>query len=59
MLILCVVSAEEASKSRPLLARSMETLLDTAKMPLPDDWDQTLDLPQVCCFTDTACGLRI
>uniref|UniRef100_A0A3P8VX30 Si:ch211-225b11.4 n=1 Tax=Cynoglossus semilaevis TaxID=244447 RepID=A0A3P8VX30_CYNSE len=48
MLILCVVSAEEASKSRPLLARSMETLLDTAKMPLPDDWDQTLDLPQVC-----------
>ncbi|XP_029294658.1 thyroid adenoma-associated protein homolog [Cottoperca gobio] len=48
MLILCVVSAEEASKARPLLAHSMQTLLETAKTPLPEDWDQTLDLPQVC-----------
>ncbi|KAJ7994291.1 hypothetical protein DPEC_G00264360 [Dallia pectoralis] len=48
MLILCVVSAEEASKSRPLLAHSVHTLLDTARAPLPQDWDQTLDLPQVC-----------
>ncbi|GAA6224743.1 thyroid adenoma-associated protein homolog isoform X1 [Lates japonicus] len=48
MLILCVVSAEEASKARPLLAHSMQTLLETAKTPLPENWDQTLDLPQVC-----------
>ncbi|XP_061527590.1 tRNA (32-2'-O)-methyltransferase regulator THADA isoform X2 [Phycodurus eques] len=48
MLILCVVSAEEASKARPLLAHSMQTLLDTAGIPLPEKWDQTLDLPQVC-----------
>uniref|UniRef100_A0A3P8UEC5 Si:ch211-225b11.4 n=1 Tax=Amphiprion percula TaxID=161767 RepID=A0A3P8UEC5_AMPPE len=48
MLILCVVSAEEASKSRPLLAHSMQTLLETAKTPLSEHWDQTLDLPQVC-----------
>lgn len=47
MLILCVVSAEEASKARPLLAHSIHTLLDTARSPLPQDWDQTLDLPQV------------
>ena len=48
MLILCVVSAEEASKARPLLAHSVQTLLETAKTPLPENWDQTLDLPQVC-----------
>uniref|UniRef100_A0A3B4ZZQ2 Thyroid adenoma-associated protein homolog n=1 Tax=Stegastes partitus TaxID=144197 RepID=A0A3B4ZZQ2_9TELE len=48
MLILCVVSAEEASKARPLLAHSMQTLLETAKTPLNEHWDQTLDLPQVC-----------
>ncbi|XP_044051427.1 thyroid adenoma-associated protein homolog isoform X2 [Siniperca chuatsi] len=48
MLILCVVSAGEASKARPLLAHSMQTLLETAKTPLPENWDQTLDLPQVC-----------
>ncbi|XP_034398095.1 thyroid adenoma-associated protein homolog isoform X2 [Cyclopterus lumpus] len=48
MLILCVVSAEEASKARPLLSHSMQTLLETAKSPLPENWDQTLDLPQVC-----------
>ena len=32
---------------RSLLAQSMQTLLDTAKMPLPENWDQTIDLPQV------------
>lgn len=48
MLILCVVSAEETSKTRPLLADSIQTLLDTAQTRLSDNWDQTLDLPQVC-----------
>ncbi|KAM9858631.1 tRNA (32-2'-O)-methyltransferase regulator THADA [Aulostomus maculatus] len=48
MLILCVVSAEEASKARPLLSHSVQTLLETARTPLPESWDQTLDLPQVC-----------
>uniref|UniRef100_UPI0037E75B27 tRNA (32-2'-O)-methyltransferase regulator THADA n=1 Tax=Semicossyphus pulcher TaxID=241346 RepID=UPI0037E75B27 len=48
MLILCVVSAEEASKSRPLLAHSIQTLLETARTPVPENWDQTVDLPQVC-----------
>lgn len=47
MLILCVLSAGEASKARTLLAHSMQTLLETAKTPLPVNWDQTLDLPQV------------
>ncbi|KAM7391931.1 hypothetical protein PAMP_022578 [Pampus punctatissimus] len=46
MLILCVVSAEESSKARPLLSHSMQILLKTARTPLPDSWDQTLDLPQ-------------
>lgn len=50
MLILCILSAEEASKARPLLAHSMQTLLETARTPLNDDWDQTLDLPQVCSY---------
>ncbi|XP_068167990.1 tRNA (32-2'-O)-methyltransferase regulator THADA [Antennarius striatus] len=48
MLILCVVSAEEACKSRPLLTHTMHSLLHTAQTPLPKNWDQTLDLPQVC-----------
>lgn len=48
MLILCIVSAEEASKARLLLAHGMETLLATARTPLNEDWDQTRDLPQVC-----------
>lgn len=47
MLILCVLSAEEASKARPLLASCMEALMDTAQTPLDKNWDQTLDLPQV------------
>ncbi|XP_073696191.1 tRNA (32-2'-O)-methyltransferase regulator THADA [Garra rufa] len=48
MLILGVLAAEDSSKSRPLLAQTINTLLDTAKALLPQDWDQTLDLPQVC-----------
>lgn len=48
MLILCVLSSEEISKARPLLALSMQTLLDTARRRLDENWDQTLDLPQVC-----------
>lgn len=48
MLILCVLSAGEAAKAgKPLLAHSMQTLLDTARTPLQDNWDQTVDLPQV------------
>ncbi|KAG5840383.1 hypothetical protein ANANG_G00188220 [Anguilla anguilla] len=48
MLILCVAAAEDASKSRPLLALSVATLLETAGAPVPQSWDQTVDLPQVC-----------
>ncbi|KAL0979345.1 hypothetical protein UPYG_G00183930 [Umbra pygmaea] len=48
MLILGVLSAEDASKTRPLLAHSMHILLDAARTPLPQSWDPTLDLPQVC-----------
>ncbi|MFT7808492.1 thyroid adenoma-associated protein homolog [Arapaima gigas] len=48
MLVLSIVAAEEASKARPLLALSMQTLMNTAHSPLPEGWDQTLDLPQVC-----------
>ncbi|XP_066509917.1 tRNA (32-2'-O)-methyltransferase regulator THADA-like [Hoplias malabaricus] len=48
MLILSVLAAEENSTSRPLLAHSVNTLLETARSPLPQDWDQTVDLPQVC-----------
>ncbi|XP_036383176.1 thyroid adenoma-associated protein homolog [Megalops cyprinoides] len=48
MLILCLVAAEEASKSRPLLALSIKTLQETASTPVPQRWDQTVDLPQVC-----------
>ncbi|MGH0150545.1 UNVERIFIED_CONTAM: hypothetical protein FKN15_026473 [Acipenser sinensis] len=46
MLILCIVVGEDASKSRPLLAHSMSVVLEIAGTPLPDDWDQTLDLQQ-------------
>ncbi|XP_031425898.1 thyroid adenoma-associated protein homolog isoform X2 [Clupea harengus] len=48
MLFLCVVSAAESSQSRSLLPLSINTLLEVANGPLPDNWDQTLDLPQVC-----------
>lgn len=62
MLILCVLSAGEGSKAKLLLAHSIQTLLETAKTPLPERWDQTLDLPQVCrqgnkkeCMCDGVC----
>ncbi|KAM9447169.1 tRNA (32-2'-O)-methyltransferase regulator THADA isoform 2-T2 [Clarias gariepinus] len=48
MLILGVLAAEESGTSHPLLAHSIHTLLETARAPLPQNWDQTLDLPQVC-----------
>ncbi|KAI5613059.1 thyroid adenoma-associated protein-like isoform X3, partial [Silurus asotus] len=48
MLILGVLAAEENSTSHLLLAHSMHTLLEIARDPLPLNWDQTLDLPQVC-----------
>lgn len=47
MLILSVLAAEESSASHPLLAHSINTLLEIAGAPLPQNWDQTLDLPQV------------
>lgn len=47
MLILGVLAAEENSASHPLLAHSINTLLEIAGAPLPQNWDQTLDLPQV------------
>ncbi|XP_060763342.1 tRNA (32-2'-O)-methyltransferase regulator THADA isoform X2 [Neoarius graeffei] len=48
MLVLGVLAAEESSTSHPLLAHSINTLLETARASLPQNWDQTLDLPQVC-----------
>lgn len=47
MLILGVLAAEESSTSHPLLAQTISTLLEIAGAPLPQNWDQTLDLPQV------------
>ncbi|KAM8797588.1 tRNA (32-2'-O)-methyltransferase regulator THADA-like [Eudromia elegans] len=50
MLFLCIVSGEDAAQGRPLLARCIQTLLALAATALPQDWDQTLDLPQVCAL---------
>lgn len=47
MLFLCIVSGEAPAQARPLLARCVQTLLALATTALPQDWDQTLDLPQV------------
>jgi len=47
MLFLCIVSGENPAQARPLLTRCIQTLLALATMALPQDWDQTLDLPQV------------
>ncbi|XP_043572107.1 thyroid adenoma-associated protein homolog isoform X1 [Chiloscyllium plagiosum] len=47
MLLLCVVAGED-SETKPLLHYCMKTLLDIANTPLSSDWDQTIDLPQVC-----------
>ncbi|KAM6403913.1 tRNA (32-2'-O)-methyltransferase regulator THADA-like [Rhynochetos jubatus] len=50
MLFLCIVSGEAPAQARPLLSRCIQTLLALATTALPQDWDQTLDLPQVCAF---------
>ncbi|XP_061458586.1 tRNA (32-2'-O)-methyltransferase regulator THADA-like isoform X2 [Rhineura floridana] len=47
MLFLCIVVGEDPAKPRPLLASCLERLLALAGEPLPKDWDQTVDLPQV------------
>ncbi|XP_069071300.1 tRNA (32-2'-O)-methyltransferase regulator THADA-like isoform X1 [Pleurodeles waltl] len=47
MLILGIVSAEDVAASRPLLAQCIQTSLALASRPLPTDWDETVDLPQV------------
>ncbi|XP_077776975.1 tRNA (32-2'-O)-methyltransferase regulator THADA-like isoform X3 [Podarcis muralis] len=47
MLFLCIVVGEDPSKTRPLLANCVQRLLALAGEPLPVDWDQTVDLPQV------------
>nr|XP_060641919.1 tRNA (32-2'-O)-methyltransferase regulator THADA-like isoform X2 [Anolis sagrei ordinatus] len=47
MLFLCIVAGEDPTKSRPLLASCVKTLLALASEPLPCNWDQTVDLPQV------------
>lgn len=47
MLFLCIVSGENPAQARPLLTRCIQTLLALASTALPQDWDQTLDLPQV------------
>ncbi|XP_039580405.1 thyroid adenoma-associated protein homolog isoform X2 [Passer montanus] len=50
MLFLCIVSGEAPALARPLLTRCIQTLLTLAATALPQDWDQTLDLPQVCAL---------
>ncbi|KAM6318037.1 tRNA (32-2'-O)-methyltransferase regulator THADA-like [Podargus strigoides] len=50
MLFLCIVSGEVPGQARPLLTRCLQTLLALAATALPQDWDQTLDLPQVCAL---------
>ncbi|XP_066466034.1 tRNA (32-2'-O)-methyltransferase regulator THADA-like isoform X2 [Tiliqua scincoides] len=47
MLFLCIVAGEDPPKSHPLLAHCIQTLLALAGTPIHQDWDQTLDLPQV------------
>lgn len=47
MLFLCIVSGEPPAQARPLLTHCIQTLLALAATALPQDWDQTLDLPQV------------
>ncbi|KAJ7423775.1 thyroid adenoma-associated protein [Willisornis vidua] len=50
MLFLCIVSGEAPAQARPLLTCCIQTLLALATTALPQDWDQTLDLPQVCAL---------
>ncbi|XP_061322023.1 tRNA (32-2'-O)-methyltransferase regulator THADA-like isoform X1 [Pezoporus flaviventris] len=50
VLFLCIVSGEAPAQARPLLTHCVQTLLALASTALPQDWDQTLDLPQVCAL---------
>ncbi|XP_063000126.1 tRNA (32-2'-O)-methyltransferase regulator THADA-like isoform X2 [Elgaria multicarinata webbii] len=47
MLFLCIVAGEDPVKPRPLLENCIRTSLALANAALPQDWDQTVDLPQV------------
>ena len=47
MVICVVLSCEQPSNQRPLLQQCMESLLNTAALPLPSVIDQHKDLPQV------------
>ncbi|XP_069476045.1 tRNA (32-2'-O)-methyltransferase regulator THADA-like isoform X2 [Ambystoma mexicanum] len=47
MLLLGIVVGEDHTTSRPLLAHCINTSLTLARRPLPPDWDETVDLPQV------------
>ncbi|XP_030074503.1 thyroid adenoma-associated protein homolog [Microcaecilia unicolor] len=47
MLILGIVSGEQTLKSRLLLKQTVQDLLTLSNTPLPANWNQTLDLPQV------------
>ncbi|XP_054248877.1 thyroid adenoma-associated protein homolog [Indicator indicator] len=50
MLFLCIVSREAPAQAWPLLTHCVQTLLALAATALPQHWDQTLDLPQVCAL---------
>ncbi|XP_027715170.1 thyroid adenoma-associated protein homolog [Vombatus ursinus] len=47
LFIQCIVAGEPPTGARPLLTCCVSTLLELARRPLPQVWDQTLDLPQV------------
>ncbi|XP_043924630.1 thyroid adenoma-associated protein homolog [Protopterus annectens] len=47
MLLLCILIGEDGNGFHPLLAQCIGMLLETAHSSLPEEWDQTLDLPQV------------
>ncbi|XP_074062548.1 tRNA (32-2'-O)-methyltransferase regulator THADA-like [Macrotis lagotis] len=47
LFIQCIVAGEPTTGTRPLLTCCVGTLLELVKRPLPQAWDQTLDLPQV------------
>ncbi|XP_053555762.1 thyroid adenoma-associated protein homolog [Bombina bombina] len=45
VLLQCILNAE--GPQRPLLESCVSSLLELAEKPLPSEWDQTRDLPQV------------
>ncbi|KAM9097253.1 tRNA (32-2'-O)-methyltransferase regulator THADA-like isoform 2-T2 [Sarcophilus harrisii] len=47
LFIQCIVAGEPPAGTRSLLTRCVGMLLNLAQRPLPQVWDQTLDLPQV------------